>query len=116
VASHFVSTSYTDNSLEYSVVQIVYTNNSTLTNKTYTGKKVPTASQGASWVLFWVTGVNGDILNPGITINGPATGRVIDLKRKTIQNKLHTVTGNILKILVEQLQIHPLPFTSFFAV
>jgi hypothetical protein len=31
----FVSTSYTDNSLEYSVVKVLYTNNSALTNKIY---------------------------------------------------------------------------------
>jgi hypothetical protein len=36
---HFVSTGYTDNSLEYLGVQTPYTNNSAFTTKTYSGKK-----------------------------------------------------------------------------
>jgi hypothetical protein len=60
---HFVSTSYTDNFLEYSVIKIMYTNNSALTNKTYSGKKPLTVTstysskklfivtQGGSWVV-----------------------------------------------------------------
>jgi hypothetical protein len=32
---HFVSTSYTDNFLEYSVIPLLHTNNSAVTNKIY---------------------------------------------------------------------------------
>jgi hypothetical protein len=50
---HFASTSYTKNSLEYSVVKILYTNNSVLTNKSYSGKKPPTMTWGGRRVVTW---------------------------------------------------------------
>jgi hypothetical protein len=45
-----------------------------------------------------------------VTVSEPATGRNIDLKMRDItENELHTVTGKISRILIQQLQIH----TSF---
>jgi hypothetical protein len=38
---------------------------STLTNKTYSGKKPPTVTWGRSWVVIWVSGVSGNIPNLG---------------------------------------------------
>jgi hypothetical protein len=50
VPCHFVSTCYTNESLEYSVVEILYTNSSALRNKTCSGKKPP---WGGSWAVTW---------------------------------------------------------------
>lgn len=47
----FVSTCYTENSLEYSSIKILYTNNSELTNETFLGKKPPIATCRGSWVV-----------------------------------------------------------------
>jgi hypothetical protein len=62
---HFVSTSYTDNLLEYSVVKILNTNNSVLTNKTHSGKKPLTVTWDGNGLLLGVSGVNCNIPNPG---------------------------------------------------
>jgi hypothetical protein len=39
VPCHFVCISYTDDSLEYSIVKILYTNNYAAKNKVYSGMK-----------------------------------------------------------------------------
>jgi hypothetical protein len=65
----------------YSVVKILYTNSSVLTNKAYSGKKPLTATWGGNRLLLLVISINGDISNP---VKEPATGRGIYLKMKTL--------------------------------
>jgi hypothetical protein len=59
--SYFVITGYTDNFLEYSFIKILHTSDSALTSKNFVGKQPPTASLGGSWIVSWVSGVNGDV-------------------------------------------------------
>jgi hypothetical protein len=61
---HFVSTGYTDNSLDYSVVKVLYTNISALTKALwYSFKEQPLATVGGSGLLLGVISVTGDVPN-----------------------------------------------------
>jgi hypothetical protein len=42
-----------------------------------------------------------------VTVNELSTGKNIDLKMEISENKVNTVTGEIPRIVVEQLQTHP---------
>jgi hypothetical protein len=64
VTCRFAFTGYTDKSLEYVVVKILYIN-SVLTNKTCADKKLSIAAQGESALLLGITSVNNDISDPG---------------------------------------------------
>jgi hypothetical protein len=70
--------------MEYSVVKILYTNNSVLTNKTYSGKKPPVVTQGGSWVVTWGQQCKWQhSKSKWLQVNEPATVRGVDLKMET---------------------------------
>jgi hypothetical protein len=63
---HFLSTGYTDSSLEYSVAQTPYTNNSASINKTYSDKKTNFSDSGRKLGCYLGSAVKltGNIPNP----------------------------------------------------
>lgn len=132
----FVSVSYTNNSLEYSITQMLHTSNSLLISKSVaqgcdifhiTNYRKPLHSHVPPCKTYWGTTysnlerelvcylgsacVNGDIPSPGNCSHWMYFLEEPWLKSDNVENKMCSVRGKNPRIVVEQLQM-----SLFFAL